>query len=127
MCVLSGFLEGASKLWRTKAFGVKKTEGGSTGIWWPSRLKVFLVKRALKICSKFTGEQSCQSVILIKLQSKQPNIFLKLVCAIFYQIFIFNQMIALQKLWKMLFHLKSSFRLLDIQIFVFSSSSPDRV
>ena len=28
---------------------------------------------------------------------------LKLVSAIFYQIFIFNQMIALQKLWKMFF------------------------
>ena len=40
--------------------------------------------------------------------------------AIFYQIFIFDQMIALQKLWKMffLFHLKSSFFFPDIQIFV---------
>ena len=45
---------------------------------------------------------------------------LKLV-SIFYQIFIFQQMIALQKLWKM-FHQKSSFHSKDIQIFVFSSS-----
>ena len=30
-------------------------------------------------------------------------IYLKLVSAIFYQIFIFHQVIALQKLWKMLF------------------------
>ena len=48
---------------------------------------------------------------------------LKLVSAIFDQIFIFNQMIALQKLWKMFFmHLKSSFRSWDIQVFVFPSS-----
>ena len=46
---------------------------------------------------------------------------LKLVSAIFYQIFIFHQM-TLQKLWKMFFYLKSSFRSEDIQIFVFLSS-----
>ena len=40
----------------------------------------------------------------------------------FYQIFIFHQVIALQKLKNVLFHLKSSFRCRDIQIFVFSSS-----
>ena len=43
---------------------------------------------------------------------------LRLVSAIFYQIFISHQMIALQKPWKMLlFHLKSSFRSRDFQIF----------
>ena len=43
--------------------------------------------------------------------------------AVFYQIFIFHQMIAFQKLWKMfLFNLKSAFRAWDIQIFVFSPS-----
>ena len=47
---------------------------------------------------------------------------LRLVSAIFYQSFILHQMIALQKLWKMLFHLKSSFRSRDIQFFVYSSS-----
>ena len=37
--------------------------------------------------------------------------FLKLVSAIFYQVFISSQMKALQKLWKiLLFHLKSSLR-----------------
>ena len=49
---------------------------------------------------------------------------LKLVSAIFYQIFIFLQMIALQKLWMkkcFLFHLKISFCSQDIQIFVLSS------
>ena len=52
------------------------------------------------------------------------SVFLiKLVSAIFYQMLIVHQMIALQKLWKKnLFHLKSSFRSWDIQIFVFSSS-----
>ena len=51
------------------------------------------------------------------------NCFLKLVSTIFYQIFSHHQMIALQKLWKFfLFHLKSSFRSRDIQVFVFSSS-----
>ena len=44
---------------------------------------------------------------------------LKLVSAIFYQIFLFHQTITLQKLWKMfLFHVKSSSRSWDIQIFV---------
>ena len=39
---------------------------------------------------------------------------LKLVSTIFYQVFIFHQMIALKKLWKsFLFHLKSSFRSWD--------------
>ena len=48
---------------------------------------------------------------------------LKLVSAIFYEIFIFHQLIALQKIWKFfLFHLKSSFQSRDIQIFVFLSS-----
>ena len=43
--------------------------------------------------------------------------------AIFRQIFIFHEMIALQKLWKMfLFYLKSSFRSQNIQISVFLSS-----
>ena len=48
---------------------------------------------------------------------------LKLVSAIFYQIFIFHQMIALQKLWKMFFiSSKRLFRSWDIQIFIFLSS-----
>ena len=48
---------------------------------------------------------------------------LNLVSAIFSQIFIFYHMIALQKLENVfLFHLKSSFRSQDIQIFVIPSS-----
>ena len=48
---------------------------------------------------------------------------LKLVYVIFYHFFISNQMIALQNYEKcFLFHLKSSFRSQDIQIFVFPSS-----
>ena len=34
-----------------------------------SRLEVFLRKGALKICSRFTGEHQCRSVIPVKLQS----------------------------------------------------------
>ena len=50
-------------------------------------------------------------------------VLLKLVSAIFYQIFILHQMIALQKLGKMfLFHLKSSLSCQDIQFFVLCSS-----
>ena len=49
--------------------------------------------------------------------------FLKLVSIIFYQFFIFHQMITLQKLWEMfLFHLKNSFCYQDIQFIVFLSS-----
>ena len=46
--------------------------------------------------------------------------FLKLVSAIFYQFLFLHQMIALWKLWKMLFI--SSFRSWDIQVFLFPSS-----
>ena len=49
---------------------------------------------------------------------------LKLVSAIFYQVFIFHHMIALQKLWKMFFisskKLFSFLRYLNFCIFVFS-------
>ena len=48
---------------------------------------------------------------------------LKLVPTIFYQIFIFHQMISFQRLWKMFFiWSKSSFRSWDIQILVYLSS-----
>ena len=58
-----------------------------------------------------------------KLEKSWQECKLKLVSATFYQIFIYHQMIALPKIWKMfLFHLKSSFRSQDIQVFVFSSS-----
>ena len=51
------------------------------------------------------------------------NLILKLVSTISYQIFIFHRMIALKNYQKcFLFHLKSSFRSGDIQIFVFWSS-----
>ena len=55
-------------------------------------------------------------------------LFLKVVCAVFYQIFIFNQMIALQKLWKMFFisskKLFSFSRYSNFCISVFPSFSP---
>ena len=51
------------------------------------------------------------------------NTYIKLVSPFFYQIFISQRMIVLQKLWKMfLFHPKSSFRSRDIQMFLFPSS-----
>ena len=73
------------------------------------------IKNNLK--ERFDGE-------IAELIHSREKLFLKLVSAIFYQFFIFHQIIALSKLWKMvLFHLKSSFRSWDIQIFVFSSST----
>ena len=42
---------------------------------------MFLGKDALKICSKFTGEDSCQSVISIKFQSKFIGITLQHWCS----------------------------------------------
>ena len=51
------------------------------------------------------------------------RVYIKFVSAIFYQVFISRQTIVLQKCEKsFLFHLKSSFRSRDIQIFVFLSS-----
>ena len=46
-----------------------------------SHPKVFLGKGVLKICSKFTGEHSCRSVISIKLQSNFIEITLRHGCA----------------------------------------------
>ena len=42
-----------------------------------SRPKVFICKGVLKLCSKFTGEHPCRSVILIKLQSNFIEITLR--------------------------------------------------
>ena len=57
--------------------------------------------------------------------SSQSLSCLKLASAIFYQIFIFHQMIALENYEKCFsFHQKISFRSRDIQIFVFLSSRP---
>ena len=42
---------------------------------------MFLGKRALKKCSKYTGEHPCQSVILIKLQSNFTEIKLRYGCS----------------------------------------------
>ena len=57
------------------------------------------------------------------LECQSLQYYLKLVSAIFYQIFISQQMTALQKLWKMFFiSSKTFFHSWDIQIFVFSSS-----
>ena len=53
--------------WRVENLGFLKS------LWFhifrSSRPEVFLVKGVLQICSKFTGEHSCQGVISIKLQS----------------------------------------------------------
>ena len=46
-----------------------------------SRSEVFLVKGVLKICSKFTGEYPCRSVISIKLQSNFIEIALRHGCS----------------------------------------------
>ena len=47
-----------------------------------SHLEVFLRKCVLKICSKFTGEHSCQSVISLKLQSNFIEIALQHGCSL---------------------------------------------
>ena len=46
-----------------------------------SHLQVFLGKGVLKICSKFTGERACRSVISIKLQSNFIEIALRHGCS----------------------------------------------
>ena len=46
-----------------------------------SHLEVFLEKGVLKICSKFTGEHTCRSVISIKLQSNFIEITLRHGCS----------------------------------------------
>ena len=46
-----------------------------------SSLEVFIEKSVLKICSKFTGEHPCQSVISIKLQSNFIEVILQNRCS----------------------------------------------
>ena len=46
-----------------------------------SHQEVFLGKRILKICSKFTGQHTCQSVISIKLQSIFTEITIRHGCS----------------------------------------------
>ena len=79
----------------------------------------------LKKLEKFNPKEDSLELPYLKLLSKilNRNKTLKLVSAIFYQIFICHQMIAFQKLSKMLFiSFKISSRSGDIQIFVFPSS-----
>ena len=109
--------------------------------------EVSVRKGVLRNFTNFRKTPVSESLFLIKLQAwdwkflRAPfltehlrwmlltkSIILKLVSAIFYQIFIYHQMIALQKNEKcFLFHLKSSFRSRDFQvffIFVFPPFSP---
>ena len=46
-----------------------------------SRPEVFLGKGVMKICSKFTGERPCQSMISLKLESNFMEITLRLGCS----------------------------------------------
>ena len=73
----------------------------------------------------FKGVGSCSELNLTSIKVYCQGNFLlkiglKLVSTSFIKCLLFHQMIALQKLWKMLFmSLKSSFRSWDIQFFVF--------
>ena len=55
-----------------------------------SHPEAFLEKGVLKICRKFTGEHSCQSVISIKLQNKFIEITLWDECSPVYLLQIFR-------------------------------------
>ena len=55
-----------------------------------SRPEVFLGKGVLEICSKFTGEYPCRSVITIKLQSNFIEITLRHGCSPENLLFIFR-------------------------------------
>ena len=94
---------------------------------WVKKLRPFYNKAVLKNFTIFIGKQLCWSLFLIELRPEgqqfcqkdtstlvfyvffsfwklsEQNHYLKLVSAIFYQIFIFHQTIALQKLWEMFF------------------------
>ena len=78
--------------------------------------------KSIFVLSHFVRLDFYKFAIRINLVTNRITV-LKLVSAIFYQIFIFHQMTALQKLWKMFFiSSKKLFRSRDIQIFVFPSS-----
>ena len=55
-----------------------------------SRSEVFLGKGVLKICSKFTGEHPCRSVISIKLQSNFIEMTLRHGCSLVNLLHIFR-------------------------------------
>ena len=60
------------------------------GIIRSSPSEVFLGKRVLKICTKFTGEHPCRSVISIKLQNNFIEITLRHECSPVYLLHIFR-------------------------------------
>ena len=76
--------------------------------------------------TNFTKNCACKSFFFS--QDSKETCSLKLVSAIFYQIFIFHQMIALQKLWKMfLISTKKLFSFLRYShfcIFIFPCFAP---
>ena len=87
------------------------------GSWYYTRKWVWNL--TTKVCYIASGKWN----LSVSLQGFVYVLCLKLVSAILNQIFVFHQMIALQKLWKMFFiSFKKLFRSRDIQIFVFSSS-----
>ena len=80
------------------------------------------MRKSMTSCANINGDN------FLSKQEFFMKLTLKLMSAIFYQIFIFNQMIALQKLWKMFFisskKLFSFLRYSSFCISVFPSFSP---
>ena len=64
--------------------------------------KVFLLKRVLKICSKYTGEHTCRSVISIKLQSNLIKITLRHGCSPVNLLHIFRKPFSRNTSWWLL-------------------------
>ena len=64
--------------------------------------EVFLLKRVLKICSKYTGEHTCRSVISIKLQSSLIKITLRHGCSPVNLLHIFRKPFSRNTSWWLL-------------------------
>ena len=60
-----------------------------------SHLEVFLGKDVLKLCSKFTGEHPCRSVILVKLLCKFKYHRASVILDIAFLITLFNLIIEI--------------------------------
>ena len=83
-----------------------------------SRPEVFLRKSVLKICSKFTGEHPCQSVISIKLQSNFIEITLRHGCSPVNLLYIFRTPFPRNTSGWLLLNIFKSFRKRSCNVFL---------
>ena len=88
-------------------FSIYVLQQQSLKLFTSSRPEVFLRKAVLKICSKFTGEHPCRSVISVKLQSNFIEITLRYGCSPVHLLYIFRAHFSRNTSWWLLLTIKN--------------------